>query len=85
MITAIYLVGRCVGSTIENYKRLTSEGDSIYSMPDLFIALSNMSAKCWNWRTVIDPFSKYRRYSVTITLQIEKCSLSFAHIGPDSP
>ena len=30
-------------------------------------------------------FYKYRRYSVIITLQIEKYSLSFAHIGPDAP
>ena len=30
-------------------------------------------------------FYKYIRYSVTITLQIEKYSLGFAHIGPDTP
>ena len=35
--------------------------------------------------TVIDQFYQYKRYSVTITLQIEKYSLSFAHIGPDAP
>ena len=29
-------------------------------------------------------FYKYRRYSVTITLQIEKYSLSCAHIGHDA-
>ena len=32
-----------------------------------------------------DQFYKYRRYSVTITLQIQKHSLGFAHIGPDAP
>ena len=35
--------------------------------------------------TLIDQFYKYRRYSVTITLQVEKYSLSFAHIGNDAP
>ena len=38
----------------------------------------------WNC-TVIDQFYNYRPYYVTITLQIEKYSLSFAHVGPDAP
>ena len=35
--------------------------------------------------TVIDQFYKYRRYSVTITLQIEQYSLSFSHVGSGCP
>ena len=56
-----------------------SEGDSINSQ------------RCQIWNpgaeigTVTDQFYKYRRYSLTITLQIEKYSLSFSNIGPDAP
>ena len=59
--------------------RLTNERESIYSY----------RGQTWQPSaeigTLIDQFYKYRRYSVTITLQIEKYSLSFAHIGHGDP
>ena len=48
------------------------------------LALSNLAAMYWNG-TVIYQFYNYRPYYVTITLQIETYSLSFAHVGPDAP
>ena len=48
------------------------------------LALSNLAAMYCNC-TVNDQFYNYRPYYVTITLQIEKYSLSFAHVGPDAP
>ena len=59
--------------------RPAGEGDLIYSQR---CPICQPSAELG---TVIDQFYKYRRYSVTITLQIEKYSLSFANIGPDAP
>ena len=48
------------------------------------LALSNLAAMYRNC-TMIDQFYNFRPYYVTITLQIEKYSLSFAHVGPDAP
>ena len=59
--------------------RLAIEGDSIYSQRCQIGQPSDEIG------TLIDQFYKYRRYSVTITLQIQKYSLGFAHIGPDAP
>ena len=78
MITASYLLGREQKYTAGS---VSSEGDSIFI---LALALSNLAAMYRNC-TVIDQFYNYRPYYVTITLQIEKYSLSFAHVGPDAP
>ena len=59
--------------------RLANVGESIYS---LRFQILQPSAEIG---TLIDQFYKYRRYSVTITLQIEKYSLGFAHIGHGDP
>ena len=76
MITAIYLLGRCV-----RYKKVCAQ----LLREALFIHSSVKSGsqmlKLVRW---LISFYKYRRYSVTITLQIEKYSLSCAHIGHDA-
>ena len=76
MIMVIYLLGRYI--RLKKYAPARG-GDSINPK------------RCQIWQpnaeidTVIDQFYKYSRYSVRIPLQIEKYSLSFAHIGPDAP
>ena len=74
VITASYLLGREQKYTAGS---VSSEGDSIF--------YSGITAVKSGSRTVIDQFYNYRPYYVTITLQIEKYSLSFAHVGPDAP
>ena len=78
VITASYLLGREQKYTAGS---VSSEGDSIFIAA---LALSNLAVMYWNC-TVIYQFYNYRPYYVTITLQIEKYSLSFAHVGPDAP
>ena len=78
MITANYLLGSEQKYTAGS---VSSEGDSIFYNG---ISASNREAMYLNC-TVNDQFYNYRPYYVTITLQIEKDSLSFAHVGPDAP
>ena len=67
VITVIHLLGRYVRQK-KICTRLVRETPFIHS-----------AVKSAEIGTVIDLFYKYRRYSVTITLQIEKYSLSFAN------
>ena len=54
----------------------------MWEIPFIHSAVKSWSAEIG---TLIDQFYKYRRYTVTITLQVEKYSLSFSHIGHDAP
>ena len=78
VITASYLLGR--EQNIRPAQCLARETPFFTTA----LALSNLAAVYWNC-TVIDQFYNYKPYYVTITLQIEKKSLSFAHVGPDAP
>ena len=57
--------------------------DKMWDIPFIHSAVKSCSQVLKLVRWLIS-FYKYRRYSVTITLQIEKYSLSCAHIGHDA-
>ena len=79
VITASYLLGREQKYTAGS---VSSEGDSIlYSGISAVKSGSHVLKLYGN----CDQFYNYRPYYVIITLQIEKYSLSFAHVGPDAP